>query len=143
MERREFLAAATGLTAATAGCLGRSSGNTAGTETTDYDVGMSTREFKPAEIEVSAGSTVVWRNTSSHAHTVTAYDDSLPDGADYFASGGFENQTAAQQGWFDGAGGALYSGDVYEHTFEVPGEYVYFCIPHEASRMVGTVTVTE
>ncbi|WP_241997224.1 plastocyanin/azurin family copper-binding protein [Halorubrum sp. SD626R] len=29
----------------------------------------------------------------------------------------------------------------YEHTFEEPGTYEYFCIPHEGSGMVGTVRV--
>ncbi|QLG64062.1 plastocyanin/azurin family copper-binding protein [Halorarum salinum] len=32
-------------------------------------------------------------------------------------------------------------GETYEHTFEVEGEYGYFCIPHEGAGMVGTVTV--
>jgi plastocyanin len=144
MERRDFLTAATGLAAATAGCLGTTSGSTeSGSSGGDYDVGMSTRAFRPVEIEVEVGETVVWRNTSSHAHTVTAYEDAIPDEADFFASGDFDGQEAAQQGWFDGAGGALYSGDVYEHTFDVAGEYTYFCIPHESSGMVGTVVVTE
>ncbi|MCL5279758.1 MAG: plastocyanin/azurin family copper-binding protein [Planctomycetes bacterium] len=30
---------------------------------------------------------------------------------------------------------------VFQHTFEVPGTYVYFCLPHEAMGMVGKVTV--
>jgi plastocyanin len=28
------------------------------------------------------------------------------------------------------------------HTFDVPGTYQYFCIPHEMAGMTGTVVVT-
>ncbi|MGK7368886.1 MAG: cupredoxin domain-containing protein, partial [Candidatus Halalkalibacterium sp. M3_1C_030] len=29
----------------------------------------------------------------------------------------------------------------FEHTFEIPGTYKYFCIPHEGTRMYGWVIV--
>jgi len=99
--------------------------------------------FDPDTVTVGPGDTVVWKNTSSHAHTVTAYEDAVPEAADFFASGGFETQDAAEQGWVDGTEGAFYEGETFEHTFEVAGEYNYFCIPHEASGMVGVVEVTE
>lgn len=108
----------------------------------DYDVGMSTSDFRPAEIEVTVGDEVVWENTSASTHTVTAYEDDIPEDAAYFASGGFDSQQAAEQGWRQMEGGFA-SGEQYMHTFEVPGEYRYFCIPHEAAGMEGTVVVTE
>lgn len=37
----------------------------------------------------------------------------------------------------------LGEGDEFEWTFEVPGEYTYFCIPHEAAGMVANLTVEE
>ena len=37
--------------------------------------------------------------------------------------------------------GDIPAGQVYRHTFTVPGEYRYFCIPHEDMGMVGTVIV--
>lgn len=140
MERRTVLRtlAGTGLGIAVAGCLEGS----AGTEG-DHDVGMSTRAFLPQELEVPTGTTVLWRNTSSHAHTVTAYDDAIPDGADYFASGDFDSEEAARDAWPGSRGGAIDPGDAYEHTFEVPGTYGYVCIPHERSGMVGTIYVGE
>jgi len=144
MDRRTALRTigGVGLGLSLAGCL--DSGASAGTGTGgDHDVGMSTRKFLPPTITVAPGEAVVWKNTSSHAHTVTAYGDRIPADAAFFASGDFETTEAAQSAWFGGGGGALYSGDTFEHTFEVPGTYHYFCIPHEASGMVGVVEVGE
>ncbi|MEF8851271.1 MAG: plastocyanin/azurin family copper-binding protein [Haloarculaceae archaeon] len=139
MDRRAFLATSVGAVAtALAGCTaGGSSGSG------DYDVGMSTMDFLPASLTVEVGETVVWRNTSKQGHTVTAYEGAIPEGAEYFATGGFDSQSAAEDGWTGGLEGRLSSGQTFEHTFEVPGDYGYYCIPHEPSGMVGTVTVTE
>jgi plastocyanin len=140
MDRRTYLAAASStLALSTAGCVGLIGDGSA--EASEYDVGMSTVAFRPKAIEVPVGEPVVWENTSSHAHTVTAYESGIPEDAEYFASGGFDSPSAAREGWRTETGGALYQGDSYEHTFAVPGEYQYFCIPHEQSNMVGTVVV--
>ncbi len=88
-------------------------------------------KYVPEEVTIQAGQTVVWTNTSSTFHTVTndpalAQDRShaqLPEGAQPFNSGN------------------IAPGEVFQHTFEVPGAYVYFCIPHEAMGMVGKITV--
>lgn len=108
----------------------------------DYDVGMTASAFRPYDITVSVGDEVVWENTSTRAHTVTAYDGGLPEGAAYFATGGYESEQAARDAW-DGRNGAITSGESYRHTFEVPGTYAYFCIPHERGGMTGSVTVEE
>lgn len=102
---------------------------------------MSTNAFRPADIEVGVGETVVWENTSDRPHTVTAYEKSLPEGAEYFASGEFDSEEAAREDWFDGMAGSIEAGETYSHTFEVAGEYLYFCIPHERAGMTGTVVV--
>lgn len=139
MDRRAFLTTGLGTVAATAlaGCTAGGSGGG------DYDVGMSTVDFRPASLTVAVGDTVVWRNTSKQGHTVTAYEDGIPGDADYFATGGFDSQSAAENGWTSGTKGRLGSGEEFEHTFEVPGDYGYFCIPHEPEGMVGSITVTE
>lgn len=88
--------------------------------------------YSPETVRISAGDTVRWRNTSDLPHTVTAdpakamdpANAQLPDGAEPFDSGD------------------LAPGDVFTRAFDVPGTYVYFCIPHEAAAMVGTVVVT-
>lgn len=130
--------ASTGL----AGCAGLI-GSAGSGEKPDYDVGMTASLFRPPEIEISAGETVVWKNTNSRIHTVTAYEDSLPDGAAYFATGDFDSEQAARKGYSNGLKGGIDSNELYEHTFDIPGTYAYFCIPHERAGMTGTVIVTE
>lgn len=134
--RRGFLAAVgTAGIASLAGCATLSSGGH------DFDVGMTAVAFDPPQLTVSVGEEVVWHNTSSRGHTVTAYENAIPEAATYFASGGFEDEQAARDAWRRELGGKINSGDSYRHTFEVPGEYRYVCIPHEQAGMVGTVVV--
>jgi plastocyanin len=136
MERRGFLRAAVPTAAVgLAGCIG-------GRANADYDVGMGAKVFRPTTLEVEVGTTVTWLNTSKQGHSVTAYESGLPEGADYFASGGYESEQAARDAWGNSTGGTLFEGQEYEHTFEIPGEYPYFCIPHERGGMVGSVVVT-
>lgn len=105
-------------------------------------IGMSRTEFLPDSYEISVGDTVVWKNTSAADHTVTAYEDAIPDAAAYFASGGFESEAAARQAWRDRRG-RLGTRATFEHTFDVPGTYPYFCIPHEGAAMTGEIVVSE
>jgi len=135
MHRRRFLArigggATVGASAALAGCLDEG-----------YDVGMTADGFVPDELTVSVGDTVVWENTSTRNHTVTAYEGGIPDEAAYFASGGFDDERTARDAWHDDFGGRLENGDRFSHTFEVPGRYDYVCIPHEFGGMYATVFV--
>jgi plastocyanin len=138
MRRRRYLATlGGGTTALLAGCLGGAS------STADYDVGMSANAFRPQTVETTVGSTVVWRNTSGRAHTVTAYEEALPEGVAFFATGDFGAETAAVEAWDARFGGGLDPEGTFEHTFETPGTVPYYCIPHEARGMVGTVEVRE
>jgi plastocyanin len=89
-------------------------------------------QFQPPQLTVPRGATVTWVNNSSLQHTVT--DD--PSKA--------QNQADAQlpsgvQPWDSGN---VDAGKTYEHTFDVPGTYKYFCIPHESAGMTGTIIVT-
>lgn len=139
MKRRSLLAGLGGATISVSGCLsvlGR------GCAVEDFHVGMTPTEFEPRELTVDVGTTVVWLNNSDRAHTVTAFDGPLPEGAEYFASGDYDSEEEAREAWRDG-GGAIYTCETYEHTFEQPGEYPYVCIPHEVASMVGTVIVEE
>ena len=143
MDRRTFLAGAASVgSLSLAGCSAIRRSDASGVPS-DYDVGMGSAFFRPAEFEVQAGETVVWANTGNRRHTVTAYEDQIPDEATYFASGGFDSEQAARDGWMDGFEGRINAGKTFEHTFEIPGEYHYFCIPHEPTGMVGKVVVTE
>lgn len=94
--------------------------------------------YDPVDVAVDVGSTVTWRNTSDIVHTVTAYADRIPEDAEYFASGGFQSESAART---DMSEGLLAAGETYAHRFAVPGSYEYYCVPHEAAGMTGTVRV--
>lgn len=88
-------------------------------------------KFEPAVVTITAGETVLWKNSSLLVHTVTADSDlvanpenvALPKGAAPFNSGNIEPE------------------GTFQHTFTVPGKYRYFCIPHEAAKMIGEIIV--
>ena len=83
------------------------------------NVSMSPTSFSPKNITVNAGDSVVWTNTDSIQHTVTATDSSFNSGT-------------------------LQSGKVYSYTFTIPGTYSYYCMFHGAPGgvgMSGTITV--
>lgn len=136
MQRRAFLASVgtAGLTAV-AGCAGVSG--------SQGDILMRATAFDPYEYTVSVGDTVTWYNASTRGHTVTAYENAIPEDATYFASGGYEDEQAAREAFRQEgfAGGQISSGESYSHTFETPGRYEYVCIPHEQGGMVGTIIV--
>jgi plastocyanin len=141
MDRRAYLrTAGAALAVGTAGCLDAFGG---GLDDEDYDIGMSANAFLPDEYEISVGETVAWGNNGSRGHTVTAYESSLPEGAAFFASGDRESTDAAREAWHDTGEGDLAPGQTFSHTFEVAGEYEYFCVPHEQGGMTGTIVVTE
>lgn len=132
--RRTFLRSSGGVlaTISTAGCLsGQSSDSKTVAMTGDF-------AFEPVTLTITTGQTVTWTNESDAGHTVTAYEGDIPDTAAYFASGDFESESAARTHVSEGL---VASGDRYEHTFERPGTYEYYCVPHESTGMVGTVRV--
>ncbi len=97
-------------------------------------VGMTnTMKFDADTVRIEAEETVVWKNSSLLAHSVTAdpsestIDGSaeLPEGAEPFNSGMMDPE------------------ETFSHTFEVPGTYKYFCIPHEGANMYGWIIVEE
>ena len=82
-------------------------------------VSMEDNYFEQADITVPAGTTVTWVQNGNNPHTTTSYDGLWDSG---LIPGG--------------------SGGTFSFTFEEPGTYAYYCAPHEAQGMVGTVTVT-
>lgn len=101
--------------------------------------------YDPESITVDVGDTVTWENVGQVGHSVTAYEDEIPDDAEYFASGGFDSEEAARDAYAPGDtdAGDILGEESWEHTFETAGTYEYFCIPHESAGMVGTVEVQE
>jgi len=96
--------------------------------------------FDPDELTIAPGDTVVWETVGRVGHSVTAYEDEIPADAEYFASGGFDDESSARSGY--PAQGDVAEGETYEHTFEVEGTYDYFCIPHESVGMLAELTVS-
>lgn len=87
--------------------------------------------FEPATITIRAGQAVEWRNASHFIHTATddpelagqPSDALLPPGAAAFNSG------------------EVQPGNSYRRVLMEPGNYRYFCIPHEGVGMLGRITV--
>lgn len=75
--------------------------------------------YDPEVIQVPVGTTVVWENADSAAHTVT--------------SGSLEGVT----GTFDS--GMFGAGETFKYTFSSPGKEDYFCMVHP--WMIGSVEV--
>jgi plastocyanin len=85
----------------------------------EVTVRMEDNSFSPAHITVEPGTTVTWVQSGNNPHTTTSYDGLWDSG---MIEGG--------------------SGGTFSFTFEEPGTYDYFCIPHEEMGMVGSVTVS-
>jgi plastocyanin len=135
ISRRAFVGAAVGATASVASSATASAQATRTIDMTDNLV------FDPDDVTIAPGTTVVWENVGQVGHSVTAYQDDIPEDAAYFASGGFSNEDAARNGY--PGQGDIPGGESFSHTFEVTGTYEYFCIPHESVGMLGTIEVVE
>jgi hypothetical protein len=88
----------------------------------DYNGNMT------GDVTIHAGDTVHWTNVGFDGHTVSA----VPGQADPFDSG------------------IMFNGDTFQHTFNSPGTYTYYCEVHSFAAggqafgpQVGRVTVLE
>ena len=110
---------------------------TAGGDVVEVSAGPEGRlRFRPEAVEISVGDTVRW-TFDSPGHNVTTLPGAsekvaIPEDAEPFASYEGDQHFAINE-----------VGTTYEHTFTVPGEYVYVCAPHADQGMVGTVAVSE
>jgi plastocyanin len=77
-------------------------------------VSVSGMQFQPATLKVEQGETVTWNFPDAVPHTVTA------------RNGNFSSVR-------------MMSGGTFEHTFDEPGEYAYYCSVHP--NMTGTIIV--
>ncbi|AUV81124.1 halocyanin domain-containing protein [Salinigranum rubrum] len=99
--------------------------NLTGEESVEVEVGAQgnggTFAFAPPAVRVSPGTTVTF-NWTSNTHNVLV--EQQPDG------GGWEGHAPIEN-----------TGFTYEHTFETPGVYTYYCEPHLSLGMKGAVVV--
>ncbi|WP_232700665.1 plastocyanin/azurin family copper-binding protein [Halobacterium wangiae] len=84
-------------------------------------VRMGNNYFDPVGLHVEPGTTVRFE-IAAGAHSATAYENRIPANATAFDSG-------------------VISSGGFEHTFEEPGTYDYYCIPHKSVGMVGRIVV--
>jgi plastocyanin len=89
-------------------------------------------QFQPATLTVPRGTTVTWTNAGQQPHSVT-------DDASKAANRGDAQLPNGAQPWDSGL---LEAGKTFTHTFDTPGEYTYFCMPHEALGMIAHITVS-
>jgi plastocyanin len=83
--------------------------------------------YDPNTVELAVGQTVLWINNDSAFHTVTSGEAGGPDAGEIFDSG------------LAGPLAMIIKDITFEHTFNVTGEYPYYCILHPG--MVGLVIV--
>jgi plastocyanin len=92
---------------------------------TVHNVSVSSNQFTPSSLTITAGDTVVWTNTGGfhnvNGNTSTAANASNP--------ASFGNGSASSSSW------------TYQFIFNTAGTYNYQCDPHVGFGMTGTVTV--
>jgi LPXTG-motif cell wall-anchored protein len=89
------------------------------TAATTHNVSLVGFSYSPATLTIAAGDTVIWKNNSAVAHTVTA-----------------------DHGSFDS--GSLAPGETFSHTFPTAATVAYHCSFHGAVGgigMAGTIVV--
>jgi plastocyanin/uncharacterized membrane protein len=84
-------------------------------------VRMGNNYFDPIGLHVEPGTTVRFE-LAAGTHSATAYENRIPSDASAFDSG-------------------VVSSGGFEYTFEEPGTYDYYCIPHKSVGMVGRIVV--
>lgn len=106
------------LVTAVIGLTGRSPGTSGDTPAAGGATAVTIQgfAFDPPSLEVAAGATVTWTNTDGAAHSIKDAD------------GGFEESPK------------LSSGDTFEHTYDTPGTFAYFCGIHQ--YMSGMIVVS-
>ena len=90
-------------------------------------------KFTPENPTISPGDTIIWVNDGALPHTATdkpgtaaiSENNVLPEGAEPWDSG------------------LLDTGERFTLVLTVPGDYTYLCIFHEATGMIGKITVKE
>jgi plastocyanin len=123
--------AAAALSLAALGCAKDEAATSTAPESTTTTVAVNSGEvveitnvagkyaFEPDIKEVKVNEAVIWKNTDTTKHTVTASADQTVS---------FKSPTMTTDAEF-------------VQTFAEPGTYTYFCSIHGAGKMSGTITV--
>lgn len=118
-------------------CRSTARGTPAASPAAQVTVKMTAQlRFEPARLTIRAGESVIWMNEGAIPHTTT------DDPARNPVARSHPEYAQRPNGASPWDSGLLQPGQTFSHTFLVPGEYHYFCIPHVLSGMRGTVVVT-
>lgn len=111
---------------------------------TVHDVNMelngSTYEFSPANLTIKQGDVVKFHNVSGGPHNVEFYPDSIPAGAADVLNSAMADRTGPLAGPLLVEPNAVYT---ISFAGAPTGEYKYYCLPHHALGMKGTITVEQ
>lgn len=94
--------------------------------------------FEPSSIQLARGDGVKFVNVSGGPHNVTFSTDSMPSGAAKTLQQNMPNTTAPLMGPLMVAPNEAYT---IAFTGAIPGVYHFYCTPHQALGMKGTITV--
>eukprot|EP00670_Eutreptiella_braarudii_P005769 CAMPEP_0174286338 /NCGR_PEP_ID=MMETSP0809-20121228/11484_1 /TAXON_ID=73025 ORGANISM="Eutreptiella gymnastica-like, Strain CCMP1594" /NCGR_SAMPLE_ID=MMETSP0809 /ASSEMBLY_ACC=CAM_ASM_000658 /LENGTH=239 /DNA_ID=CAMNT_0015382365 /DNA_START=44 /DNA_END=763 /DNA_ORIENTATION=- len=83
--------------------------------------------FVPSSVTISAGESVTWTNNAGFPHNIVFDEDEIPEGVNAAALSHEDYLNA--------------KGDQVSTTFNTPGEYSYYCEPHQGAGMQGKVIV--
>ena len=100
--------------------------------------GTNVFKFIPDNVTIKAGDAVVFKGVSGSAHDVAFVADSIPAGADKILNAAIQDKPQ------DLATKMISDGDSVVISFAgaPAGVYKFYCIPHMAMNMRGSITVT-
>jgi plastocyanin len=83
--------------------------------------------FDPASVTIKAGDTLTFRNNAGFPHNIVFDEDAVPSGVNAEALSHEDYLNAP--------------GETYSVKLTAPGEYTYYCEPHQGAGMQGKITV--
>jgi plastocyanin len=101
--------------------------------------GPNTFKFVPDSVTIKTGDAVVFKGVSGLSHDVSFYKDSIPPGADSVLNANIQNkpQDLSTEMINDG------NSTTVSFAGAPAGKYKFYCIPHMAMNMKGTIVVTQ
>jgi len=84
-------------------------------------------QFVPSSVTIKKGDSVTWKNNAGFPHNVVFDEDECPSGVDVDKLSNEDYLNAP--------------GETVTRTFNVAGEYNYYCEPHQGAGMAGKIIV--
>jgi plastocyanin len=94
--------------------------------------------FKPANVTIKVGDSVKWVMVSGGPHNVTFDANGIPAGSQATLAAAMPTPMMPLTGPLLSADNATYT---VSFAGAKPGLYKFYCLPHQALNMMGTITV--